>query len=60
MLQEERKVVLNNDDLKQIEALIGEMPTKYGLPFISLLEAASKRDINSTDLQETILDNKTE
>lgn len=35
-------ITLNEEQVKQLEAIIGEMPTKYGISILNILNAAAQ------------------
>jgi hypothetical protein len=57
--QAPRQIVLNEENLKNLEAYISEMPTKLGLPLINFLNQLAQKQANekvsmeSTDSSNT-------
>ena len=50
----DRKIILHNEDLAKLDALLGDMPFKYASPILNLLIEALNRDIE--DLNKKIED----
>ena len=40
-------ITLNEEQVKQLESILSEMPLKYGLPVLNILNEAAKQDKNA-------------
>lgn len=46
-------ITLNETQVKELEAFIQEMPTKFGLPLLNFLnKIAQEQNVNSTEVVE--------
>lgn len=52
--QAPRQIVLNEENLKNLEAYISEMPTKLGLPLINFLNMLDQEQGNENNSVESI------
>jgi len=55
--QAPRQIVLNEENLKNLEAYISEMPTKLGLPLINFLNQLAQEQANEKSSMESVTDN---
>jgi hypothetical protein len=55
--QAPRQIVLNEENLKNLEAYISEMPTKLGLPLINFLNQLGQQQTNEASSMESVTDN---
>lgn len=42
-------IMLNQEDINKLNALLQEMPLKFGLPILNVLEAAAQRDFKKEE-----------
>ena len=57
--QAPRQIVLNEENLKNLEAYISEMPTKLGLPLINFLNQLAQEQANEKSSMESTGSNNT-
>lgn len=55
--QAPRQIVLNEENLKNLEAYISEMPTKLGLPLINFLNQLGQEQANEKSPMESVTNN---